>query len=89
MRAMIRMGTALVGVVAAMVPAHAAMANPTVGGGTINGGPCDVTVASITFDENGNIEQMTLGDVRCEPFYNPGLPPVPPVPPVPPLPHLG
>jgi hypothetical protein len=88
MKAMIRVGTALVGVLAAVVPAQAATANPIVGGQTVSAGPCDVTLAEIRFDEQGNVEQVTIGYPRCEVPPVPPVPPVPAIPPIPPLPDL-
>jgi hypothetical protein len=46
---------------APMAPAHAT----TVGGQTVSAGPCDVTLASITFYTDGRIEQVTVGHVDC------------------------
>lgn len=74
---------------AAVLAPGAAFANPGAGGGTVAAGPCDVTLAEITFDEHGNIETMTFGDVQCEPIYYeiPGIPGLPGLPPIPPDVH--
>lgn len=57
----VAMGAAAVAL-APMAPAHAT----TVGGQSVSAGPCDVTVASVTFDPaTGRIEQVTVGHVDC------------------------
>ena len=48
-----------------VVPATAAQADTTVGGGTVGAGPCDVTLASVTFNDAGQLTQVTVGHVDC------------------------
>ena len=48
-----------------VVPATAAHADTTVGGGTVGAGPCDVTLASVTFNDSGQVTQVTVGHVDC------------------------
>lgn len=70
----------------AVLAPGASYANPTVGGGSASAAGCDITLAQITFDQYGNIETITFGDVQCEPiyYYIPGLPGLPGLPPIPP-----
>lgn len=50
----------------AVLPMTSAHASTTVGGQTVGAGPCDVTVASVTFDTStGRIESVTVGHVDC------------------------
>lgn len=55
-----------IGAIAVTLIPAAAQASTTVGGGTVGAGPCDVTLASVTFDETtGRLEQVTVGHVDC------------------------
>ena len=62
----IKSAAVAIGAMAVMLVPATAHADTTVGGGTVGAGPCDVTLASITFDETtGRLEQVTIGHVDC------------------------